>query len=183
MFTVPELRAIVNNHRKTYAKQARVETNESKQRELETARDAFEQLDDWLAERVRPGEPRVPSAMLSGLEVPDGSEGFEAPPPYWNTDDLSDIPADLIAELGLGKSNPLERNLLSIIEDAGEALSVNAIVLGYWRKFKERLPREKVARKLYRMTTDRGHRLLTIPTGLRGRYGLAVWGNGGRSAH
>lgn len=192
MFTVPELRAIVNDHRKTYARQALAEADVGKQNDLARARDAFEQLDDWLAEQEAPNGQHVSMASALGdFELVEGQgadalseRSGDAPRPYWSTDDLSDIPEDLIEELGLNKPNPpIDRNLVSIIEDAGIALKVNQVVLGYLRRFGERLPREKVARKLYRLTTARGRRVLMIPKGMRGRYGLAEWGDAGRRVH
>ena len=131
-----------------------------------------------VSQFLPPTSPPAPASVRRGELPDDGGPAAITPP--WNLDDVSDLPEDLVEQLGLRKTDFLARWIRELLAEAGAPLGTKAIAVACYRRYGERIDPEKLARKLYRMTQPKGHAVLTVPPGLKGQYGLATWGEAGR---
>ncbi|MGE0667680.1 MAG: hypothetical protein AB7O49_14075 [Sphingomonadales bacterium] len=81
--------------------------------------------------------------------------------------DLSDIPSELRRELSVVDVDDLERKLVQVVQAYGGTASLDQILVGLFRKFKEVQKRRFVQNKLYRMS---GKKLIYTVPKRRGLY-------------
>lgn len=67
----------------------------------------------------------------------------------FNTDDLSDLPPELIKELKL--AGEVDTKLLWLFNEAGGTLDLSALLVGYYRKHKEVKTRQYMMTTCYRL--------------------------------
>lgn len=65
--------------------------------------------------------------------------------------DVSDLPAELVSELTIPKSDDDEVRMVHLLRLAGRPLSINEIMVGLFRKFGDLSKRTTVNSRLYRM--------------------------------
>jgi hypothetical protein len=65
--------------------------------------------------------------------------------------DLSDLPAELRAELQVAKIGELEQQIIAVLMGLDGVANVDEILVGLWRSEGKLLKRQYVANKLYRM--------------------------------
>lgn len=65
--------------------------------------------------------------------------------------DLSDLPAELLAELSASQVDVLERQVLSVIEACGGSADLDQILIGLYRRFQVVQKRRFLQNKLWRM--------------------------------
>ena len=88
----------------------------------------------------------------------------------FNTDDLSDLPAELIKELKLAGN--IDRILLELFNEAGGTLNLSTLLIGYYRKYKEVKTRQYMMTTCYRLV-KKG---LLDPMKNRGEYRITKKG-------
>lgn len=76
--------------------------------------------------------------------------------------DLNDLPAELRAQLQVGKIGELEREIIELIRDDFSGIAnVDEILVGLYRRSKQIHARAQLANRLYRMG-QAGH-LISVP--------------------
>ena len=65
--------------------------------------------------------------------------------------DLSDLPEELLDELGLTQGDQVEIQIEQVINSVGRALSVNEVLIALFRSTSQIHKRKALATKLYRM--------------------------------
>ena len=65
---------------------------------------------------------------------------------------IHDLPAELLEEISVAKTDELEDQLVTVINSYGSEASLDQILVGLYRKFKVVQKRRVVQNKLYRMT-------------------------------
>lgn len=85
----------------------------------------------------------------------------------FDTDDLSDLPENLIKELKMVGNFDL--TLLELFNEAGGTLNLTTLLVGYYRKHKDVKPRKYMMTMCYRLV-KKG---LLEPTKKRGEYRIA----------
>lgn len=88
----------------------------------------------------------------------------------FDTNDLSDIPAELIGELRL--AGDIDRTLLELFYEARGTLKLSALLVGYYRKHKEVKTRQYMMTTCYRLVTKR----FLEQTGGKGEYKITEKG-------
>lgn len=66
--------------------------------------------------------------------------------------DIRDIPSELLSQLNISESDQKEFQLHDIIEEAGGVMSMDKLLVAYYRATGEVLERSKLNQRLYRMT-------------------------------
>ncbi|MBL4746237.1 MAG: hypothetical protein JKY08_07690 [Flavobacteriaceae bacterium] len=89
----------------------------------------------------------------------------------FNTDDLTDLPPELIKELRL--VGEVDTKLLSLFNEAGGTLNLSTLLVGYYRKYKESKTRQYMMTTCYRLV-KKG---LLSPTDRKGEYNITDRGN------
>lgn len=84
-------------------------------------------------------------------------------------DDLEGLPEDLKAELSLSESEQFELNILRLIEEAGGKISLDVLLVSWYRSKKEVIKRRTMTARIYRMLSK--ERLYSTP-GYKGVYQL-----------
>lgn len=87
--------------------------------------------------------------------------------------DLDDLPPELLAQLSVKKTDPLEDDILEVIETRGGAASVDQLLVDLYRKTKVIHERRYLTNKLYRMAQKE---LIASVSGKKGIY--ALWDGG-----
>lgn len=110
-----------------------------------------------LAERFASATALLSSLPASGIEPAQG-DLFKIDP-Y----DVSDLPAELVSQLTIPKSDDDEVRMVQLLRIAGRPLSINEIMVGLYRKFGDFSKRSTVNARLYRLankgdlvTTEKG---------------------------
>ena len=65
--------------------------------------------------------------------------------------DLSGLPAELIAELSVGRTDELEQQILAVLRERGEGVALDDILVGLYRRFGVIQTRRRIQSRLYRM--------------------------------
>ena len=82
--------------------------------------------------------------------------------------DISDIPAEISAELSNGV---FAQNILKLFNKAGRNLTIDEITVGYYRQFNEIKTKRQIMVKLYSMVRARNAKIRSIPN-TKGVYGV-----------
>jgi len=88
----------------------------------------------------------------------------------FDTDDLSDIPSELIGELRL--AGDIDRTLLKLFYEAGGTLDLSSLLVGYYRKHKEIKTRQYMMTTCYRLMK----KAFLHQTGGKGEYKITSKG-------
>lgn len=88
----------------------------------------------------------------------------------FNTDDLSDLPPELIKELKL--AGEVDTKLLELFSEAGGILDLSTLLVGYYRKHKDVKTRQYMMTTCYRLV-KKG---FLSPTQNKGEYQLTERG-------
>lgn len=73
----------------------------------------------------------------------------------FNIDDISDIPEELLSQLGKkvgGKRSSFSDQITSLFKEAGRDLTIDQVAVGYYRKYNKLISRKNILAKLYNMT-------------------------------
>jgi len=65
--------------------------------------------------------------------------------------DISDLPAELLAELSASRADLLERQILSVLEASQGSADLDQLLIGLYRRFKVVQKRRYLQNKLWRM--------------------------------
>ncbi|HEY4116113.1 MAG TPA: hypothetical protein VGM17_18800 [Rhizomicrobium sp.] len=65
--------------------------------------------------------------------------------------DLSDLPPDLLSELSVARADPLEAQIISVLQACGGSADLDRILIGLYRKFQTVQKRRPLQNKLWRM--------------------------------
>lgn len=126
---------------------------------VENVKQVEEDLRDW-AERNRSADRSDAAAKMEGLAnllEPVAAElirlyGLTSPLPA-DLGNIHDLPAELLEELSVAKTDELEDQLVTVINSYGGSASLDQILVGLYRKFKVTQKRRFIQNKLYRMST------------------------------
>lgn len=83
--------------------------------------------------------------------------------------DLSDLPPDLIEELAVSQVDELEKQIKLVIGSFGGMADIDQVLVGLYRRFREKQKRRFIQNKLYRMATK--NVIFAVPR-KRGTYTL-----------
>ena len=67
----------------------------------------------------------------------------------FDLDDLTDLPAELIKELNL--ASDVDTKILELFKEAGKALNLTQLLVGYYRKYDEKKTRQYMMTTCYRL--------------------------------
>lgn len=70
--------------------------------------------------------------------------------------DLSGLPPDLLSELSVARADPLEAQIISVLQACGGSADLDQILIGLYRKFQCVQKRRPLQNKLWRMVR-KGH--------------------------
>ena len=65
---------------------------------------------------------------------------------------LTDLPADIRGQLGATKRDELETELIGLLRVAGRDLTLDEVMVGYYRQYKKPCERRALMLKLYNMS-------------------------------
>ena len=84
-------------------------------------------------------------------------------------DDVDDLPEELLAELSRSDAEQFELDILRIVEEAGGVISLDVLLVQWYRKKNEIVKRKNMTARIYRMLSK--ERLFSTP-GYKGVYQL-----------
>jgi hypothetical protein len=120
-------------------------------------------LNDSLLEFISSGAHSIDEA------APIVRSGIVSASVHFLPEDLEDLPQELLDQLNINDSDKLELEIFDALKKAGGTLPVDKILIQLYRDTKQVHPREKLASKLYRMSS-KGR--LVASTEHRGVYSL-----------
>lgn len=90
------------------------------------------------------------------MRLRQGIEHIEQPPAPLvpaaiDPTDLSDLPPDLLSELSVARADPLEAQIVSVLQACGGSADLDGILIGLYRKFQTVQKRRPLQNKLWRM--------------------------------
>jgi hypothetical protein len=78
-------------------------------------------------------------------------EASVEPRPTGLTDNLADLPPELLKELSIGQLDTLEQQIVAVFEGEGGGANLDQVLIGLYRKFRVVQTRRFVQNKIWRM--------------------------------
>jgi hypothetical protein len=89
--------------------------------------------------------------LRQGIEHIEQSPPAPLVPAAIDPTDLSDLPPDLLSELSVARADPLEAQIVSVLQACGGSADLDQILIGLYRKFQTVQKRRPLQNKLWRM--------------------------------
>ena len=93
---------------------------------------------------------------MSASKAPPSTSAIELTP-----EDLEGLPADVLAELNLSESDQQELQIVELMDAAGGTISIDVLLVRWFKQYQEVFKRRSLAAKLYRMA-QKG-RIYSVP--------------------
>lgn len=90
----------------------------------------------------------------------------------FNTERIDDLPPEMQQQVGKGRLDTFERQIIDLFEIAGRPLSIDEVMVALYRKYKVEKKRRQVLNKLYQMSSSKSGATIETIQGKKGIYQL-----------
>lgn len=126
---------------------------------VENVKQVVADLQDWAQRNSEADRPDAATKMFDLVKKLEGVPkelirlyGLTSALPA-DLGNIHDLPAELLEELSVAKTDELEDQLVTVIKAYGDEASLDQVLVGLYRKFKVTQKRRFIQNKLYRMDT------------------------------